>query len=298
MRTLLAICALSIFAFETSAQAPEKLSYQAVIRDSNGQLIANEQIGMRLSIIRGDAINGDVVYVETQMPSSNSNGLVSLKIGAGSVVYGYFSGINWAAGPYHLIREIDPDGGTNYTISGTAELISVPYSLYSTRADYADRVHSNVEYIGISAFTLWASPLPQNPTPTTPTTPIMTSTITWLGDRTIIVNGFVSLDFEFPGTNEEWEPQTGTSNIGINLYYGGQLVQVMKFMGVDVRRNASVTLPINAVVTNSIAGTEQQFSLMGFNHSITDTSIDPFEQTVGPYLIPVKISVVLSSTEL
>jgi hypothetical protein len=71
------------------------------------------------------------VYVETQIPTSNANGLVSIEIGSGKVVAGTFSGINWAAGPFFLKSEIDATGGTNYSIVGTSQLLSVPYALYS-----------------------------------------------------------------------------------------------------------------------------------------------------------------------
>ena len=112
------------------AQAPQKMSYQAVIRDNNNALITSKPVGMRISIIQG-SVFGAAVYVETQTPSTNANGLVSLEIGTGTVITGTFASINWAAGPYFIKTETDPTGGTAYTISGTNELMSVPYALFS-----------------------------------------------------------------------------------------------------------------------------------------------------------------------
>ena len=112
------------------AQAPQKMSYQAVIRDNNNALITSKPVGMRISIIQG-SVFGAAVYVETQTPSTNANGLVSLEIGTGTVITGTFASINWAAGPYFIKTETDPTGGTVYTISGTNELMSVPYALFS-----------------------------------------------------------------------------------------------------------------------------------------------------------------------
>ena len=112
------------------AQAPQKMSYQAVIRDNNNALITSKPVGMRISIIQG-SVFGAAVYVETQTPSTNANGLVSLEIGTGTVITGTFASINWASGPYFIKTETDPTGGTAYTISGTNELMSVPYSLFS-----------------------------------------------------------------------------------------------------------------------------------------------------------------------
>ena len=112
------------------AQAPQKMSYQAVIRNNSNALITSTPIGMQISILQSSS-TGTAVYVETQTPSTNSNGLVSLEIGTGTIITGTFSGINWATGPYFIKTETDPTGGTAYTIAGTNELMSVPYALFS-----------------------------------------------------------------------------------------------------------------------------------------------------------------------
>ncbi len=112
------------------AQAPQKMSYQAVIRNSSSVLITSTPVGMKISILQGSS-SGTAVYVETQTPSTNANGLASLEIGTGTPVTGTFAGINWANGPYFIKTETDPTGGTVYTISGTNELMSVPYALFS-----------------------------------------------------------------------------------------------------------------------------------------------------------------------
>ena len=112
------------------AQAPQKMSYQAVIRNSNGALVNSTTVGMKISIIQG-SIAGTIVYSETQTATTNANGLVSLEIGSGTVISGSFSSINWAAGPLFIKTQTDPTGGTNYTITGSSQLMSVPYALYS-----------------------------------------------------------------------------------------------------------------------------------------------------------------------
>jgi hypothetical protein len=85
---------------------------------------------MQISILQGSA-NGTAVYVETQTPTTNTNGLVSLEVGGGTVLSGNFSTIDWANGPYFIKTETDPAGGTNYTITGTSQLLSVPYAMYA-----------------------------------------------------------------------------------------------------------------------------------------------------------------------
>jgi type IV secretory pathway TrbF-like protein len=112
------------------AQAPQKMSYQAVIRNGSNQLIANTNVGMQISILQGSP-TGTPVYVETQNSATNINGLVSIEVGAGTVVSGSFSTIDWSTGSYFIKTETDPTGGTTYTITGTSQLLSVPYAFYA-----------------------------------------------------------------------------------------------------------------------------------------------------------------------
>ena len=129
--TIVLLITVSVFLTQqASAQAPQKMSYQAVIRNSANALISSAPVGMKISVLKGFS-TGVPVYVETQSTTTNANGLVSLQIGTGTVVTGTFAGINWANGPYFIKTETDPKGGSSYTISGTSELISVPYALYS-----------------------------------------------------------------------------------------------------------------------------------------------------------------------
>ena len=116
------------------AQSPEKMSYQAVIRDASNNLIVNQSVGMQISILQGGP-SGVEVYVETQMINSNTNGLVSLEIGSGNVVSGNFSTIDWANDTYFIKTETDPTGGTNYSITGVSQMMSVPYAMHSKTAD-------------------------------------------------------------------------------------------------------------------------------------------------------------------
>jgi hypothetical protein len=118
---------------QTGAQPPQKMSYQAVIRNSSGQLVANKTIGMRISILQGSA-DGIAVYIETFNPATNANGLVSIEIGAGTTTND-FSKVDWSNGPFFIKTETDLAGNTNYSITGVSQLLSVPFAFYAKTAE-------------------------------------------------------------------------------------------------------------------------------------------------------------------
>lgn len=144
------IAILLMLPYQLNAQAPDVMSYQAVIRDGDGNLVKSSQIGMRISILQ-NAPDGTEVYAEEYTTETNIGGLVTLEIGLASqeatgtvlkstgstsatAVSGDFSAIVWADGPYFIKVETDPAGGTNYTITGVSQLLSVPYALYAGKA--------------------------------------------------------------------------------------------------------------------------------------------------------------------
>lgn len=115
------------------AQSPQKVSYQAVVRNSSNSLITNKQVGVRISILQS-SVAGSAVYVETQTPVTDALGIMALQIGAGTVVSGNFTSIDWSSNTYFIKTDIDPNGGTSYTITGTSQLVTVPYALYADKS--------------------------------------------------------------------------------------------------------------------------------------------------------------------
>jgi len=134
MKSVIVILTTVLLSVTAFAQAPQKMSYQAVIRNSSNSLVTSSMVGMQISILQGSA-NGAPVYVETRSPITNANGLVTMEIGSGTIVSGTFAAINWANGPYFIKTETDPTGGTTYTITGTSQLLSVPYALHAKTAE-------------------------------------------------------------------------------------------------------------------------------------------------------------------
>ena len=119
-----------VFISNLISQAPNLMSYQAVIWDGSGNLVAEKMVSIKISILQG-SVTGTSIYSETHRLQTNINGLVSLMIGGGTNATGKISDINWGSGSYFLKTETDPTGGVNFSITGTTQLVSVPYSLYS-----------------------------------------------------------------------------------------------------------------------------------------------------------------------
>ena len=134
MKNLYLIAVILLLTAGVFAQAPQKMSYQTVIRNSSQALVSATTVGMKISILQGSSA-GTAVYIETQTPVTSANGLASIEIGGGSVVSGSFADIDWANGPYFVKTEIDPAGGTSYSIVGTSQLLSVPYALHAKTAE-------------------------------------------------------------------------------------------------------------------------------------------------------------------
>ncbi len=119
---------LLLIGLHTFAQTPEKMKYQAIARDNAGNVLNNQLISFRISILQGSA-SGTLVYSETHLVTTNQFGLASMEIGNGTVISGVFADIDWGGNIYFLQIEIDENG--TYQLMGTSQLLSVPYSLYS-----------------------------------------------------------------------------------------------------------------------------------------------------------------------
>ena len=126
--TFLALVSLVLF-----SQSPERINYQSIVRDLAGNVIQNQPISLRMSIL-SDSINGTIVYQETFQPTTNNFGLVNIKIGQGTPVIATISSVDWSNGPFFLESAVDVTGGTNYIVVSTSQFMSVPYALYASES--------------------------------------------------------------------------------------------------------------------------------------------------------------------
>ncbi len=110
------------------AQVPQGISYQAIAINGSGNPVVSSNVGVRLSVLDNSA-TGTVLYTETQTKTTNPQGLFNLVIGQGTPTAGTFSTINWGTNSKFLKVEMDVAGGTNYTLVGTTQLLSVPYAM-------------------------------------------------------------------------------------------------------------------------------------------------------------------------
>jgi len=128
------------------AQVPRGIKYQAVIRDSNGEVLSEQNIALKISILQSSP-TGSTVYSEEHAAQTNTHGLVNLTIGQGTILSGDFSGISWDNGPFFIKVELDAEGGTNYKEMGTSQLLSVPYALYSGQTGEVAQYDSDTLFV-------------------------------------------------------------------------------------------------------------------------------------------------------
>lgn len=140
MKRITVIYILIILSFSALwSQVPQKINYQAVIRNSSGEVVENKQVSLRISLHQGSA-GGLSIYSETHQISTNKFGLVNLAIGAGESSQ-LFDDIEWGKGNGIWVNiELDIQGGSSFVPMGGMELLSVPYSMYAKEAASAPAV--------------------------------------------------------------------------------------------------------------------------------------------------------------
>jgi hypothetical protein len=142
MKRNLIAALLILVGFVAMAQTPQKFNYQAVARDKNGQPLANQQVAIEIIIKQ----NNNAVFTEKQTTQTNDFGLFTLEIGGKLPL----NAINWSQGAFNMDVKIDPNGGSNFELLGTIQLLAVPYALYADRANEQQRLQLNNNQLSIT----------------------------------------------------------------------------------------------------------------------------------------------------
>ncbi|MDZ4758409.1 MAG: hypothetical protein SGJ10_09780 [Bacteroidota bacterium] len=124
------ICFVFLCFVSANSQVPKGINYQGVARNATGVAIANQQLGIKISVFDSNAININW-YTETHSVSTNLMGLYTIVIGKGNTLIGKFDSIDWSSGDKWIKILIDPTGGINYILGGNLQLMSVPFALYA-----------------------------------------------------------------------------------------------------------------------------------------------------------------------
>ena len=130
MRKITSLVAALLLSVATFAQAPQGFSYQAVVRDAQNAIVANQTVDVTVSILQGATVDAaKTVFTEKHSAKTNANGLFTITIG--SVNASDFAKIDWSKGSCFLKTE------SAYGES-TTQLMSVPYALYAANAGSAN----------------------------------------------------------------------------------------------------------------------------------------------------------------
>lgn len=136
-----------------TAQPPRGFHYQAVARDENRAVLANNSITVYINL---RAQSGSVIWEEQHGVTTNGLGMFSIEIlnddskkTGGSA--GNLEDIDWSSGQYSLDVAIDP--GNGLIDLGNYPLMSVPYA--NTALDDGDKdPHNEIQHLQYSGNTL------------------------------------------------------------------------------------------------------------------------------------------------
>ena len=126
MKKLLTLIIFGISPFLVFCQVPQAFNYQAVVRDTAGNIQYNTTADFKIEILQ----NGNSIYSENHLgKETGKTGVVNFKIGMGSEKVGDFSTIDWSAGQYQI--EVNLNDGD---LIGKTDIVAVPFALYAERS--------------------------------------------------------------------------------------------------------------------------------------------------------------------
>src|SRR5690606_12203887 len=105
------------------------INYQAVARNLDGTVVADEEVDVRISILGGSA-TGAVQYREAHRVKTNALGLFTLQIGRGSASQGTFAEVPWQDANQFVKVEVAVVNGV-YDDFGLMQMLCAPVSIQS-----------------------------------------------------------------------------------------------------------------------------------------------------------------------
>ena len=118
------------------SQSHKGIAFQAAARTSNGVIMPNKQIQIRISILK-DTLAEEILYQELKSVTTSPLGLFTILIGAAEpakiITIGAFENINWTAATYFMRVEIDPENQLQFIRIGQQQ---IQYAAYAFAADH------------------------------------------------------------------------------------------------------------------------------------------------------------------
>lgn len=261
------------------AQTPTKgFKYQAIARDNTGQVLMDRDISIRISIIKGEQ-NGSTEFSEIHTVTTNKYGLFSLHIGIGGNANGDFEDVDWGSNKHFLRIEMDANGGNDFFVIGTSELLSVPYALHAETvknpddadADPVNEIQdltisgNNISITGNSAPTsIDLSQYLDDTDDQVLTFDSVSHKLTLQDGGTVDLSDLVDSD---PDPTNEWQ-KISRNGLDVTLSLGGGTVSIA-----DDDND-----PVNELQTISRVGDTITLSEGGGSVIITDGDVDPVNE--------------------
>lgn len=147
MKKLLLLCLMMLAVSQLAmSQAPYKFNYQAIVHDAEGNIVSNQSVSLRISILEGSA-SGTVAFSEEHTTETNQQGLVTIHIGDGNSQEGSLSSIDWGKDAHFIQIEMDPDGDGSFQLAGTSQLLSVPYALHAQSTSHLSSTGTDTLFV-------------------------------------------------------------------------------------------------------------------------------------------------------
>ncbi len=124
---------LSTLLFAQSS--PEGMNYQAVARNSKGEILANQPIALKVILFSMQSSGKQVYYNEVHDVVTSATGVFSLVVGKGTKESGVYENIPWALENVWMEVSIKSKGQADFAVISNSKLLAVPYAYHALTAE-------------------------------------------------------------------------------------------------------------------------------------------------------------------